>query len=76
MENAQVEKTEKEKRAKTLYQLLSERELNRVRDAQIPDTLFTDMTVSSLMHISHCLDDKPLMNLEEALVVLIRRGGE
>lgn len=70
------EKTSTEQKQKTLHQVLSERELDRIKGLNVPDTPFTEVTVGTLMYLSLCLDDGSNLSIVETLSILTKRSWE
>ena len=58
---------------KTLYQLLSEREIERMAASDIKDVALNLITIGELQHIGCLLDNRPNMNAVEALTILTAR---
>lgn len=59
--------------APQLYQLLTESEIVRIKDTEIRNCRYHDLTIREMMHLQHCLDNAPHLTLKDVLCELIKR---
>ena len=59
-----------------LYELLSKQEILKVKNTDIRNCMYRDITIGEMIHMQHCMDNLPYMTLKDVLDELIKRAAK